>query len=54
MLVEALLREKAKRRRAVALLPAKEKVRILIRLQREANEIRRKRGRPELAEWPED
>ncbi|MBI5211327.1 MAG: hypothetical protein HY927_15240 [Elusimicrobia bacterium] len=38
-------------RRALARLPIKEKVRLLVEMQKTANDIRRRCGRPELPAW---
>ena len=52
---EALFKEalalKAKRRRRLARLPMKEKLRILLHLQRMENAIRRAAGRKAKPEW---
>ena len=50
-LAERLYRAKAARRRQLATLPIEEKIRILIEMQRRANDIRRKTGRKPLPEW---
>lgn len=41
-------------RRSAAKLPIEEKLRILVRLQQQANEIRRAAGRPEMFVWKLD
>lgn len=49
--LERVLRAKQRRRRALARLPIEEKVRIVVALQKTANDIRRMAGRPVLPEW---
>jgi hypothetical protein len=51
-LLKRVLAGKEERRRRLARLPIQEKLRIVARMQREANEIRRAAGRPERPEWP--
>jgi hypothetical protein len=53
-LAERLLRAKAARRRHLAALPIEEKIKILIRMQKLSNDIRRKTGRKPLPEWEID
>jgi hypothetical protein len=50
-LAERLFRAKAARRLQLAALPIEEKIRILVEMQRRANDIRRKTGRKPLPEW---
>jgi hypothetical protein len=51
LVAERLLRAKSERRVKLAALPIKEKIRMLLELQRLANDIRRKTGREPLPEW---
>lgn len=46
------LEAKARRRKDLSRRPIEEKVRMVARLQRAANEIRRATGRPLRPEWP--
>ena len=48
------LAAKERNRRRLARLPIEEKVRILARMQRATNEVRRATSRPPLPEWPLD
>lgn len=50
-LAESLIRAKVARRRRLAALPIEEKIRILVGMQRLANDIRKKTGRQPLPEW---
>lgn len=50
-LAERLFRAKAARRRRLAALPIEEKIKILLKMQRLSNDIRRKTGRKPLYEW---
>jgi hypothetical protein len=53
-IAEEIFRRKQAGRRAAARLPIEEKLRILVRLQHRANEIRRATGRPEMFVWQLD
>jgi hypothetical protein len=53
-LLKQLIAGKDRRRHRLARLPIEEKVRIVARMQREVNEIRRATSRPTLPEWPLD
>jgi len=53
-LAEEAFRQKAQRRKELAALPIEEKVRILVELQKRANEVRRATGRPEMYVWQLD
>ena len=48
---EEIYRRKEKARRERASLPIEEKVRILVEMQKRANEVRRAVGRPEMIVW---
>jgi len=50
-LAESLFLAKQARRRKLAALPIEEKVRILVQMQRLANDVRQKTGREPLPEW---
>lgn len=50
-LAEKLFRAKVARRRQLAALPIEEKIKILVAMQRLANDVRRKTGRQPLPEW---
>jgi len=50
-IAEEIFRRKHAGRREAARLPIEEKIQILVRLQRRANEIRRATGRPEMFVW---
>jgi hypothetical protein len=50
-IAEDIFRRKQASRRQAAQLPIEEKLRILVRLQKQANEIRRAAGRPEMFVW---
>ena len=50
-IAEEIFRRKRVGRREAARLPIEEKIQILVRLQRRANEIRRAAGRPEMFVW---
>jgi hypothetical protein len=50
-IAEEIFRRKQASRREAANLPIEAKLRILVRLQRRANEIRRATGRPEMFVW---
>jgi hypothetical protein len=50
-LAESLYQLKRERRRRLAALPIEEKIRLLVELQRRANEIRKMTGRRPLPEW---
>jgi len=50
-IAEEIFRRKQVARRAAARLPIEEKLRILIEMQKRANEIRRATGRPEMFVW---
>lgn len=50
-LARQLWQQKRQRRRQLAALPIEEKIRLLIRLQRLANEVRQQVGRPVRPEW---
>ena len=54
LLLKRQIAGKERRRRRLARLPIEEKVRIVARMQREANEVRRATSRPTLPEWPLD
>ena len=49
-----IFRRKTAGRQEAARLPLEEKLRILVRLQQQANEIRRANGRPEMFVWKLD
>lgn len=50
-IAEEIFRRKRAARREAARLPIEEKLRILVQLQRRANEVRRATGRPEMFVW---
>ncbi|MBI2929226.1 MAG: hypothetical protein HYY24_26475 [Verrucomicrobia bacterium] len=50
-IAEEIFRRKQASRREAANLPIEEKLRILVQMQRHANEIRRATGRPEMFVW---
>ena len=50
-IAEEIFRRKRATRREAARLPIEEKLRILVQLQRRANEVRRATGRPEMFVW---
>ena len=50
-LAAILFRAKEGRRRRLAALPIEDKIRILVDMQKLANDIRRKTGRKPLPEW---
>ena len=50
-IAEEIFRRKQSSRHEAAQLPIEEKLRILVRLQQRANEIRRAVGRPEMFVW---
>jgi len=50
-MAEEIFRRKQTSRGLAAQLPIEEKLRILVRLQEQANEIRRATGRPEMFVW---
>ena len=49
-----IFRRKQVARRQAARLPIEEKLRILVKLQQRANEVRRATGRPEMFVWQLD
>jgi hypothetical protein len=51
LLAEEIFRRKQASRREAAQLPIEEKLRILVEMQKRANEIRRAAGRPEMFVW---
>jgi hypothetical protein len=53
-IAEIIFERKRVGRREAARLPIEEKLRILVRLQRRTNEIRRAAGRPEMFVWQLD
>ncbi len=53
-IAEEIFRRKQASRREAAGLPIEEKLRILVQMQRRANEIRRATGRPEMFVWQLD
>jgi hypothetical protein len=53
-IAEGIFERKRASRQEAARLPIEEKLRILVRLQRRANEIRRATGRPEMFVWQLD
>lgn len=53
-IAEEIFRRKQAARREAARLPIEEKLRILVKLQRRANEVRRATGRPEMFVWQLD
>ena len=50
-IAEEIFRRKQASRREAAHLPINEKLRILVRMQEQANEVRRATGRPEMFVW---
>ena len=50
-IAEAIFRRKQSSRRDAARLPIEEKLRILVGMQKRANEVRRATGRPEMFVW---
>ena len=50
-IAEEIFRRKRAARGEAARLPIEEKLRILVQLQRRANEVRRATGRPEMFVW---
>jgi hypothetical protein len=50
-IAEEIFRRKQVARREAARLPIEEKLRILVEMQKRANEIRRATGRPEMFVW---
>jgi hypothetical protein len=50
-IAEEIFRRKQSGRREAAQLPIEEKLRILIEMQKRANEVRRATGRPEMFVW---
>jgi hypothetical protein len=50
-LAEEIFRRKQSSRREAAQLPIEEKLRILVEMQKRANEVRRATGRPEMFVW---
>ncbi len=53
-IAEEIFRRKVRARREAARLPIEEKLRILVELQKRANEVRRATGRPEMFVWQLD
>jgi hypothetical protein len=53
-IAEEIFRRKQTARQEAARLPIEEKLRILVKLQRRANEVRRATGRPEMFVWQLD
>ncbi len=53
-IAEEIFRRKQASRREAAQLPIEEKVRILVQLQKQANEIRCATGRPQILVWKLD
>ncbi|HAV62200.1 MAG TPA: hypothetical protein DCY13_07520 [Verrucomicrobiales bacterium] len=53
-IAEEIFRRKQAARREAARLPIEEKLRILVKLQQRANEVRRATGRPEMFVWQLD
>lgn len=53
-IAERIFERKRVSRQEAARLPIEEKLRILVRLQMRANEIRRATGRPEMFVWQLD
>jgi len=53
-IAEEIFRRKSNARREAARLPIEEKLRILVQLQKRANEVRRATGRPEMFVWQLD
>ena len=50
-IAEEIFRRKQAGRREAARLPIEEKLRILVEMQKRANEVRRATGRPEMFVW---
>ena len=50
-IAEEIFRRKQAARREAARLPIEEKLRILVAMQKRANEVRRSTGRPEMFVW---
>jgi hypothetical protein len=50
-IAEEIFRRKREARREAAHLPIEEKLRILVEMQKRANEVRRATGRPEMFVW---
>ena len=50
-IAEEIFRRKRAARREAARLPIEEKLRILVEMQKRANEVRRSTGRPEMFVW---
>jgi uncharacterized protein (DUF2342 family) len=50
-IAEEIFRRKETARREAARLPIEQKLRILVGMQKRANEIRRATGRPEMFVW---
>ena len=50
-IAEEIFRRKLASRREAARLPIGEKLRILVEMQKRANEVRRATGRPEMFVW---
>ena len=50
-IAEEIFRRKRAGRRESARLPIEEKLRILVEMQKRANEVRRATGRPEMFVW---
>ena len=50
-LAEEIFRRKQSSRREAAQLPIKDKLHILVEMQKRANEVRRAVGRPEMFVW---
>lgn len=50
-IAEEIFRRKQVGRREAARLPIEEKLRILVEMQKRANEVRRAAGRPEMFVW---
>lgn len=53
-IAEEIFRRKQASRHEAARLPIEEKLRILVKLQQRANEVRRATGRPEMFVWQLD
>jgi len=53
-IAEDIFRRKQASRHQAAQLPIEEKLRILVQLQKQADEIRRATGRPEILVWKLD
>jgi hypothetical protein len=53
-IAEDIFRRKQAARREAARLPIEEKLRILVKVQQRANEVRRATGRPEMFVWQLD